>query len=292
MSDFNPFEFTNSVGTALIDNNLGTNFFGDNATDKAIKAQTQGTNQANAVLGGAYGVQNDLLNPWAQTGTKSMTSLANNDFMNNWQQDPGYQFRLDEGNKAINAAASARGLGNSGATMKALARYGQDYATGEYDKVYNRNYNRLSQLAGFGQDATNSMVNASANYGNSVSNNYMGLGNANAAAQVAQSNRFNNLLGQGAQGATMALMASDERLKTEITPINKEDLEEMKFHLKAFAFKYKDELFGKGEWIGVMAQDLEKSKIGKTLVVEDEQGNKLVDLKKVMSLFLATLAEG
>ena len=200
-SGSNPFEFVNGVGSTVIDDTFGTNIFGSNSKDRAINAQTQGTNQANAALDSAYGVQNDLLNPWAQTGTKSMTSLANNDFMNNWQQDPGYQFRLDEGNKAINAAASARGLGNSGATMKALARYGQDYATGEYDKVYNRNYNRLSQLAGFGQDATNSMVNASANYGNSVANNYMGLGNANAAAQLAQANRFSNLLGQGAQAA-------------------------------------------------------------------------------------------
>lgn len=197
----NPFEFVNGVGSTVIDDTFGTNIFGSNSKDRAINAQTQGTNQANAALDSSFNVQADLLNPWMQTGTKSMTSLANNDFMNNWQQDPGYQFRLDEGNKAINAAASARGLGNSGATMKALARYGQDYATGEYDKVYNRNYNRLSQLAGFGQDATNSMVNASANYGNSVANNYMGLGNANAAAQLAQANRFSNLLGQGAQAA-------------------------------------------------------------------------------------------
>lgn len=200
----NPFAFVNGVGSTVIDDTFGTNIFGDNSTDKAVKAQTQGTNQANAALDSAYGVQNDLLNPWAQTGTKSMTSLANNDFMNNWQQDPGYQFRLDEGNKAINAAASSRGLGNSGATMKALTRYGQDYASGEYDKAYNRNYTRLSQLAGYGQDATNSLVNASANYGNSVANNYMGLGNANAAANLAQANRFSNLLGQGAQAAATA----------------------------------------------------------------------------------------
>lgn len=197
----NSFDFVNGVGSTVIDDTFGTNIFGSNSKDRAINAQTQGTNRANAVLDSSFNVQADLLNPWMQTGTRSMTSLANNDFMNNWQQDPGYQFRLDEGNKAINAAASARGLGNSGATMKALARYGQDYATGEYDKVYNRNYNRLSQLAGFGQDATNSMVNASANYGNSVANNYMGLGNANAAAQLAQANRFSNLLGQGAQAA-------------------------------------------------------------------------------------------
>lgn len=200
----NPFAFVNGVGSTVIDDTFGTNIFGANSKDRAIDAQTQGTNQANAALKDAYGIQINTLSPWAQAGQQSMTSLANNDFMNNWQQDPGYQFRLDEGNKAINSAAAARGMGNSGATMKALARYGQDYATGEYDKAYNRNYTRLSQLAGFGQDATNGLVNASANYGNSVANNYMGLGNANAAANLAQANRFSNLLGQGAQAAATA----------------------------------------------------------------------------------------
>jgi hypothetical protein len=68
-------------------------------------------------------------------------------------------------------------------------------------------------------------------------------------------------------------------------------LKEMKKHLKAYAFNYKNDKHGIGNWIGVMAQDLEKSKLGRTLVIHDENGNKMIDLRKVLSMFLSTMAE-
>lgn len=52
---------------------------------------------------------------------------------------PGYQFRLDQGNQAINRSAAAKGMLGSGNTLAELARYGQGYASNEYG-------NRLSQL--------------------------------------------------------------------------------------------------------------------------------------------------
>ena len=71
-----------------------------------------------------FDTQNGLMQPYQQAGMKAFGQMADGSFMN---QDPGYQFRLNEGNKAINAAASARGNARGGATMKALTRYGQDY---------------------------------------------------------------------------------------------------------------------------------------------------------------------
>lgn len=52
--------------------------------------------------------------------------------------DPGYQFRLEEGRKALQGAAAARGSILSGGTLKALDRYNQEYASGEFGNVYNR----------------------------------------------------------------------------------------------------------------------------------------------------------
>ena len=54
------------------------------------------------------------------------------------QNDPGYQFRLDQGNQALQRSAAANGTLLSGGTQKALARYNQDYASGEFQNVYNR----------------------------------------------------------------------------------------------------------------------------------------------------------
>lgn len=260
------------------------------AGDRAQAAQQAATDSANRTLKEMYDQQRADMEPWRQAGAGALSSLTNNDFMNNWQQDPGYQFRLNEGNKAINAAASARGNAGGGAAMKALARYGQDYASGEYDKVYNRNNNRLSMLAGFGNNASQTNAANAGNYGSQVSGNYIGMGNAAASNQIAQANRMSGFINNGVSAA--GAYFSDERLKTNIKPVPKAELNEMKKHLKAFAFNYINDKYGKGDWIGVMAQDLEKSKLGRTVVVENEAGEKTIDINKLMSLFLATMAEG
>lgn len=54
------------------------------------------------------------------------------------QNDPGYQFRLNEGLKALQASAAARGVLNSGGTLKGIEDYGQNYASQEYGNVFNR----------------------------------------------------------------------------------------------------------------------------------------------------------
>jgi hypothetical protein len=180
--------------------------------------------------------------------------------------------------------------------MKALQRYGQDFGSNEYQNAYGR----MSQLANMGLNAGTNMSNAAGNYGqsmnqnavglgNALSGNMTGLGNAQAAAQIAQANRSSNLLGQGITGAAMYF--SDERLKENIQPVDKNEFKEMKKHLKAYKFNYKSDKHGVGDWVGVMAQDLEKSRLGRTLVSHDEFGNKTIDIRKVLSMFLSTIAE-
>lgn len=269
-----------------VDDALGTNIFGDNSTDRALEAQTRGTNQANDILKQMYGTQQNLASPYNQAGLGALSSLASGDFAKNMEMDPGYQFRMKQGQNALQSSAAARGSLNSGATMKALQRYGQDFASNEYNNAYNRNYARLSQLAGLGANANQNLMNAAGNYGSQVSGNMTGLGNANASAQIAQANRTTDLMGQG-----IGAYFSDVRLKKNIVPLSKKNIEEMKQYLKAFSFNYKSEEHGQGDWVGVMAQDLEKSKLGRTLVIHDSQGNKQIDLRKVLSMFLATMAE-
>ena len=262
-----------------------TNYSGERALD----AQTGAAKDANATQLYMYNNTRADNEPWRQSGVKALAGLEDPNFGQNLQMDPGYAFRLKEGQKAIDAAGSARGMRNSGRALKELARYGQDYASSEYNNAYNRQFNRLSTLAGFGTNANSQNQNSGMNYANNVSANQIGLGNAAAANQTAGANRTAGLVNTGI--ASAALYFSDIRLKENILPIPKEDLAEMRDHLKAFAFNYVSDEFGKGDWVGIMAQDLEKSKLGKTLVVHDEAGNKMIDMKKVLSMFLATMAE-
>ena len=100
----------------------------------------------------------------------------------------------------------------------------------------------------------------------------MGLGNATAAANIAQGNQFSNMIGQGAGLAALAF--SDERLKTNVSVIDPKDIKEFRKNLTPYLFEYISKEHGEGQWAGVMAQDLEKSKLGKLIVVEDKDGNK------------------
>jgi len=291
----------------LIDDTLGTNIFGDNSTDRALNYQGRSVNEANQTLKDQYALGNDALRKsydsqlgylsgYQGTGLNALQKMLTGSFADQLANDPGYQFRLKQGQNALESSAAARGNLNSGATMKALQRYGQDFGSNEYQNAYAR----MSQLANMGLNAGTNMSNAAGNYGqsmnqnaiglgNALSGNMTGLGNAQASAQIAQANRSSNLLGQGITGAAMYF--SDKRLKENIQPVDQDELKEMKKHLKAYAFNYKNDKHGIGNWIGVMAQDLEKSKLGRTLVIHDENGNKMIDLRKVLSMFLSTMAE-
>lgn len=80
------------------------------------------------------------------------------------EQDPSYQFRFNQGQKALENSKAATGLLRSGATAKALQDYGQQSASQEYANVYNRkfgeNQNAFSQA--FGSNQLNNQTNANA----------------------------------------------------------------------------------------------------------------------------------
>ena len=60
-------------------------------------------------------------------------------------RDPSYQFRLQEGQRALERGASARGGLLSGGFARGLERYAQDYASTEYGQVYGRKQQEYGQ---------------------------------------------------------------------------------------------------------------------------------------------------
>lgn len=264
---------------------------GKNAQNDALAAQTRGMESANASLSNAYGQQQEYLNPYAQAGTTALDQYAKGNFVNpqDIANNPAYQFRLAEGTKAVNSNALARGMGQSGATMKALMKYGQGLASTEYDNAYNRENQRLGNLTGMGQNAANNLSNAAGSFGSNLSNNYTGLGNAQASSAIAGHNNMMQMAQMGLQGAAMF---SDERLKENIRPLTKAEILEMRPFLKAYAWNYKNKKHGEGNWMGIMAQDLEKSEAGRSLVITNSKGEKTLNQQKILSTFLAFMAEG
>lgn len=126
--------------------------------------------------------------------------FSQSDLDNDVVYNTGLQFGLDQGNQAINRQAAASGNMLSGATLKALTRYGNDYGTTKANDAYNRYtndqnnlYNRLAGLSSSGQVATNQINAAGQNYASTVGNNLIGLGNARGASAIAQGNAYGDI---------------------------------------------------------------------------------------------------
>jgi hypothetical protein len=93
---------------------------------------------------------------------------------------PGYDFRLREGQRAIENAAAAKGMLRTGNTWKDLMKYGQDYATAEYDKTYGRARSEHDLAYGRAQDR----------YGRALGEHQMGFQEGAQAWQMNQANQM------------------------------------------------------------------------------------------------------
>jgi len=150
----------------------------------------------------------DLLALSGNTGAQGYGSMAKNFGMSDFEQDPGYAFRMSEGLKALDRTAASRGGMLSGAALRGATRYGQDMASQEYQNAYNRyqtnranQLNPLQSLAGQGQTTANTLGTAGQNYASNAGQAYMNAGDARASGYVGSANAWNQALG----GATNAL---------------------------------------------------------------------------------------
>lgn len=196
---------------------INTDFSGAKASASALEAQRGATEAANARSDASLADQKKILEPWQTAGLKALSGLQDGSFMTN---DPGYQFRLDQGNKAINNAASARGMSNSGATMKALTDYGQNFATNEYQNAFNRQ----NVLANYGNQASTNMANLIGGNAAQFGQNAIGLGNSQAASYIGQANRDSQMLGSvigaGASFLSGGGLGSSGKMSAMVEPAN------------------------------------------------------------------------
>lgn len=190
---------------------IGSALIGADASDDAASAQSQAAADTNATNRYIFDKQVELQQPFRDAGLTSNNRLmqlmglseggADNGFLmdrfdaSQMYDDPGYQFRLDEGMKGLENSAAARGGLLSGAAMKAISKYGQDYASNEYQNSYNRfnadqtnQYNRLAGIVNTGMGATNQISNAAGQYANNTASANSAMGNAQAAGAIGTAN--------------------------------------------------------------------------------------------------------
>jgi hypothetical protein len=148
---------------------------------QAAQKQEQAARDAMGVQQGVYNQSRADQQPWMQAGQQSLGSLlqmTNGGYdLSQLANDPGYQFRMQQGQQALERSAAARGGLNSGGFMKGLARYSQGVASDEFG---NR-FNRLSSIAGMGQNSAQNLGQLGRGYADSMGNLYGALGNAQSA---------------------------------------------------------------------------------------------------------------
>lgn len=124
--------------------------------------------------------------------------------MEQFEADPSYAFRQEEGNKALERQLAAGGKSFTPEAAKALQGYNQNLASQEYMNAYNRYntdqsniYNRLANIAGVGQTTAQQLTGLGQQYAQNVGQTNASVAQAQFdAQQAAQQNRssmFGNL---------------------------------------------------------------------------------------------------
>ena len=150
----------------------------------------------------AYLMEDANLKPYRDAGASAISQIQGvagdgwggyqNALRQGFQADPGYQFQLEEGQKALAGKYSADHLSGSGAMDKALLRYSQglaDQSYGAYADRFNNYVNKLFTLASLGQSSAVHEGNAGVQLAGQSGQAAM----ANGAAQ-------NSIIGNTAQG--------------------------------------------------------------------------------------------
>lgn len=177
------------------------------AAKKAAEAQAQSAREQLALQTRMYDEGKARVQPYENAGQTALGAYqgelglaampAGYQRFGGFKTDPGYQFRLKQGQDALQSSAAARGNVLSGATMQAFGDYNQGMASQEYGNWYGRKQDHLNRLAGLtssGQNAALGQVAAGANYANAASGTIGSAGNAQAAGIIGQGNALSGAL--------------------------------------------------------------------------------------------------
>jgi hypothetical protein len=189
------------IETAII----GSAILGAASSRSAAKTQAGAAGRAADLQREQFERQIELQAPFREAGVRALPELeAASRYtpfgMQQFTADPGYGFRLSEGQKALDRQAAARGGLISGGALKAAQRYGQEMGSQEYTNAFNRyqterqaRLNPLQSLAGVGQTSVAQLGQA----GQAMAS---GVGEAGAAAAQARASGYMggaNALSQG-----------------------------------------------------------------------------------------------
>jgi hypothetical protein len=186
---------------------FGSSLLGSQAAGEAANVQAGAANRAADLQYKQYQENVTRQKPFYDVGVNALPELVKASkytpfSMQNFQQDPGYAFRLKEGQKRLDRSAAARGGLISGGALKAATEYGQEMASQEYNNAFNRyqaerqaRLNPLQSLTGMGQTTANTIGTAGSNMAANVGEAQQNAANARASGYVGGANALTSGLG-------------------------------------------------------------------------------------------------
>jgi hypothetical protein len=187
---------------------LGSAVLGAASSRSAAKTQSNAADRAADLQAEQFNRQMELQAPFREAGVRALGKLEGaaeyTPFgMSQFQQDPGYAFRLSEGQKALDRQAAARGGLISGGALKAAQRFGQEMGSQEYTNAFNRyqteraaRLNPLQSLAGVGQTSVNQLGAAGQNYASGMGEALGASAQARASGYMGTANAIGGGIGQ------------------------------------------------------------------------------------------------
>lgn len=212
-----------SIGAIVGGAQLISGFLQGDASRDASQAQVQASDRAARFQENVFSDLKGFAKPYQQAGETALADLSagtakggqfshvfdQNDFYNN---APGYQFRLGQGQMAASNSLNKMG-GIGGNFAKGLQDYTQGFASNEWERALNQYqgqqqniFNRLSNIAGMGQQANASLSGAAAPISQGVSNAMIRSGDASAAGTMGQANAFGNAINNAGSWYAMSRM--------------------------------------------------------------------------------------
>ncbi len=178
------------------------------ASGQAAREQSKATDRATAAQERMFNRQVELQEPFRQAGVNALPELIEASrytpfSMEQFQQDPGYAFRMREGLKALDRSAAARGGLLSGNQLRGVTQFGQELGSQEYTNAFNRyqaeraaRLNPLQSLAGMGQSNAATMAQQAGQFGQALGQAEATKGNIRASSYMGMANALTGGLGQ------------------------------------------------------------------------------------------------
>jgi len=219
----------------------------------AARDQLRAAGRAQGAITDAYGQAQGHQQPYLQAGQVGLNRMMEGNydvgipgqqqmpgeyqapqFNYDQYQDPGTQYRMQMGQQAVQSGAAGQGAGLSGATLKALAKFGQNLGSQEYGAAYGRfnqdrgaglagyqtnlgrandiwgqskdiygmgaeqaqrRYGRAADLGQMGQTAAGNMSDLASNYGSNLAGLYGTQGQIKAGGRIASANSLQQGIG-------------------------------------------------------------------------------------------------